>query len=1507
MAAVKLKNAKLRAEKDRARAARNAERQGSGGGGRGGGRGGRGGRGGGRGGGDTHEVVAMTALNQELVQGLLLARGPSDAAGDGRSSAGAHTPGGSKAPAVDVDVRVDVDPEDVERKTWAQLEKKGFGANAIAAAMKATAPAVDAERDRAEAFNEQRRRRTTRALDWLILNCDDDALPAQFREEAQLQRGKRAGMGAKRRTAGEGAQLASTNSDEPDSNSPVARLFNQLRVAGFGPSAALAASRAADGDGATALRELCAALGPSRGEALDAARAALADAGMGDGPSLSESRIVDVLRTAQRDELASLPKPKHAPRGYSPAQLRCVLSFDVGGLVQLGAREYAGSLEIDLNESPFYPFELPSGMTFRHPALRFEECAAVNAALASHAAEALCGRPFLADLLEWCEGGEVAVAVEAARERVREGIASDDYDSSTDAGGQKRSETVGGDESDRAGELVRDAMGAVRLRDERAVNEGTGGDGTAGDGEAMDPRTSSSFTKPSTTHRPTAEERSKAIESRRVAALEQSRVAAKRDALAAEEVARDAAERTERAAARVAEMEAQAAADPRVAAESERLLRELTRREKVFFSTEGGNRPEGDVGTSSGGADSPGKGTERKGTERNDFDAAYAQRKRLPAWSKRSELLAAIRANQVVIVAGETGCGKTTQLPQFILDDAIARGQGGRCSVICTQPRRISATSVASRVAQERGEKLGAKGASVGYKIRLESVASESTRILFVTTGVLLRRLAEDPLLAGVSHVIVDEVHERSLDSDFLLVLLRDVLPHRPTLRVILMSATLNAAAFGAYFAGAAVATIPGFTHPVQEHYLEDILQVTGYVPDPGSDCLRGKGSDKREGDKRDGDKTGDKSSSYRPHPAREAEFIASLSRRGYLPSVCDALRAIDQSVINYDLATKLVEHVCESMEPGAILVFMPGLAEISKLHERLGANPTVRAATGGGKYLIGLHSTLSTAEQRTIFEHPPGDARKIVIATNIAETSITIDDVVYVVDIGKCKENGYDPNTRMQLLLERWVSRASAKQRRGRAGRVRPGRCFRVYTRQMHDEVFDEHTMPEIKRVPLEGLCLQIQLQRMSGGIAGFLGKALEPPEEDSIKSAIKTLRQIGALDDKENLTSLGEHLASLPVDVRVGKMLLYGAVLGCLGPVLTIAAVLGGRSPFVAPLDKRDDADAAKRMFAEDQSDHLTNLNAFNAWLDARALGKGAEMAFTRDNFLSFRTLEGIADLRAQFAQLLHEAGFLGNDGKSRNRGRGRGAGGQKRPETVRGVKNIPTPRGAAGSDSSALPPPSIEAASKSQAHQTSRFDPRRWGRRGAPPPDDPIWLEANRNSNNTRLLKAVLVAGLYPNLVKVGVPPKPSAPPRLRYLSDEGKEETLQVHPSSVNHGAKKFASRWLVYHERVQTTGVYVRDCSTVTPYQLLLFGGKIEVRHAEGTLSLDRWATFKAPARVGVLLKEIRARLDGVLRDKIERPDEDVLASGGPVVEAILRLLDTEPATAAPTNPNSVYS
>ena len=331
---------------------------------------------------------------------------------------------------------------------------------------------------------------------------------------------------------------------------------------------------------------------------------------------------------------------------------------------------------------------------------------------------------------------------------------------------------------------------------------------------------------------------------------------------------------------------------------------------------------------------------------------------------------------------------------------------------------------------------------------------------------------------------------------------------------------------------------------------------------------------------------------------------------------------------------------------------------------------PTVRAATGAAN--TSPHSTLSTAEQRT-FRAPAWQAqdchrdqhrrdhhhrRRRVRRGHrqVQGERVRSEHAHAAPSSGGCPSH----------------EAAEGRRRVRPAGRVHTNRCTTRFRRAHH---------AEISACPWRASASRFS-SRECPAASSALGKALSP-RGGLDQSRLKPCDESARFDDKENLTSLGEHLASLPVDVRVGKMLLYGAVLGA-WPVLTIAAVLGGRSPFVAPLDKRDDADAAKRMFAEDQSDHLTNLNAFNAWLDARALGKGAEMAFTRDNFLSFRTLEGIADLRAQFAQLLHEAGFLGNDGKSRNRGRGRGAGGRGARES----ENHTRARGAAGSDSSRPP---------------------------------------------------------------------------------------------------------------------------------------------------------------------------------------------------------------------------
>ena len=300
------------------------------------------------------------------------------------------------------------------------------------------------------------------------------------------------------------------------------------------------------------------------------------------------------------------------------------------------------------------------------------------------------------------------------------------------------------------------------------------------------------------------------------------------------------------------------------------------------------------------------------------------------------------------------------------------------------------------------------------------------------------------------------------------------------------MSATLNASAFGAYFKGAAVAQIPGFTFPVQEHYLEDILQVTSYVP--SGEYLKRGGGGGAGGASSSGRAAGE---FHAPDAAAEQKFMTELAQRGYLDGVRHALRAMDQSVINYDLAAKLIEHVCVSMDPGAILVFMPGLAEISKLHDMCASNPTIRDATGGAKYLIGLHSSLSTSEQKVIFEHPPNGTRKVVIATNIAETSITIDDVVYVIDSREVQRKRLRPK-HAHAAPAGAVGEPRERQATPRPRwRVAAGRCFRLYTRLYHDAGFAEHTLPEIKRVPLEGLCLQIQLQKMAGGIAGVPGQS--------------------------------------------------------------------------------------------------------------------------------------------------------------------------------------------------------------------------------------------------------------------------------------------------------------------------------------------------------------------------------------------------------------------------------
>lgn len=603
------------------------------------------------------------------------------------------------------------------------------------------------------------------------------------------------------------------------------------------------------------------------------------------------------------------------------------------------------------------------------------------------------------------------------------------------------------------------------------------------------------------------------------------------------------------------------------------------------------------------------------------YQVMLKKRQKLPSFSKREEILKLIDENQVVVVSGETGCGKTTQVAQFILDDFVEKRQGSLCHIICTQPRRISAISVAERIADERAEPLGQ---GVGYHIRLEKeLPRDRGSIVFCTTGVVLKQMEKDPCLSNVSHIILDEIHERDIMSDFLITLLRQVIKKRKDLKVILMSATLNSEKFSAYYDNCPHINIPGFTYPVQEYYLEDVLQRTRFKFDDFSKA-RGSKSFQAKTDR-----------FYRefiePH-VRKLEADGTYSR-----DVCIQLRNSKVEELNIDLVLALILDICEKeKDQGAILVFLTGFGEISTLNqlmEKSGKFPSQKYR------IIPLHSLMPTVNQRQVFDKPPNGVRKIVIATNIAETSITIDDVVFVIDCGKIKMTNFDAESNCQTLKPEWVSLANANQRKGRAGRVQPGICFHLFTRA-RNMVLEQYQKPEILRTRLENTILTIKILQL-GKIETFLESLMDSPEPDAIKVSINLLKRLNALDDTETLTPLGYHLARLPMGPQVGKMILLGAVFSCLDPVLSVAVSLDFKDPFLMPLGKEKEVEYKKRELSEvNSSDHLLLHTALNRFENE---DYGGRKQFCWNYFLSWHTLTQLQDMKRQFMEYLYDMDFV------------------------------------------------------------------------------------------------------------------------------------------------------------------------------------------------------------------------------------------------------------------------
>eukprot|EP00933_Yihiella_yeosuensis_P000422 TRINITY_DN10064_c3_g1_i1.p1 TRINITY_DN10064_c3_g1~~TRINITY_DN10064_c3_g1_i1.p1 ORF type:complete len:1136 (+),score=282.77 TRINITY_DN10064_c3_g1_i1:138-3545(+) len=540
------------------------------------------------------------------------------------------------------------------------------------------------------------------------------------------------------------------------------------------------------------------------------------------------------------------------------------------------------------------------------------------------------------------------------------------------------------------------------------------------------------------------------------------------------------------------------------------------------------------------------------------------QRETLPIFKLRNELLQAIHDNQVLIVIGETGSGKTTQMTQYVAE----AGYTSRGVIGCTQPRRVAAMSVAKRVAEEYGCRLGQE---VGYAIRFEDLTGPDTLIKYMTDGMLLREILNDDMVSKYSVIMLDEAHERTISTDVLFGLLKKAIKKRKELKVIVTSATLDAEKFSSYFFNSHIFTIPGRTFPVE------IL----YSKDP------------------------------------------------------------EQDYVEAALMTVLQIHLTEPS--GDVLVFLTGQEEIDTacqiLHERM---QKLEAMAPPPLIILPVYSALPSEMQTMIFEPPPPGCRKCIVATNIAEASLTIDGIFFVVDPGMSKMKMYNAKTGMDSLLITPISQANARQRAGRAGRTGPGKCYRLYTEMAYRNEMLATSVPEIQRTNLENVVLLLKAM----GINDMLGfDFMDAPPVETMINSMESLWTLGSLDDEGMLTHLGRKMAEFPMEPQLSKMLLTSIDLRCSDEIMTVVAMLSVQNVFYRPKDKQAMADQKKAKFHQPEGDHCTLLEVYKTW---------AHNLFSNpwcyENFIQARALRRSQDVRKQMIGLLDRYKFeivsCGND---------------------------------------------------------------------------------------------------------------------------------------------------------------------------------------------------------------------------------------------------------------------
>ena len=772
-------------------------------------------------------------------------------------------------------------------------------------------------------------------------------------------------------------------------------------------------------------------------------------------------------------------------------------------------------------------------------------------------------------------------------------------------------------------------------------------------------------------------------------------------------------------------------------------------------------------------------------------------------------------------------------------------------------------------MAEERGETQPGTG-SVGYVVRGNSAFCKDTRLLFCTFGILLRQLQSEGALNAVTHIVIDEVHERNLDGDILMGLLREALNTVPHLKVILMSATLDADRFAAYWGNAPRMHIPGRTFPVEDFMLEEVLEMTGYNP-PKKKRKQGGFNNFRRKQKAtawNDSEISDDDTEDDDEPAVLQKSGGSENKQSEVP-LEERVKRVDQTSVDYFLLAFLVKYIVQTNQmgsDGSILVFLQGVGEISQAQTVVG-----NITKGMSILLLPLHGSLQPQEQSKIFRKTPGLV-KVILSTNVAETSITIPDCTVVIDSCREKQSSYDPVNRMPMLLDQFASKASLKQRRGRAGRVRSGKCYKLISKYTYSKLPD-HTAPEISRCALDQTLLSLLFLEAEDGTGRFLRRLLDPPSKESIEAATASLQKMGALQeagrDKISLSPLGMHLAGIPAPPTIGKrkflyikifgirtyplashefrckffvssVLVMGCILGCRTGALAMAAGLSvGRSPFLK-VDHRSNDEKSQSIVQERKklfeicgnSDHSMIAAAFMNWQKIPN-GQGRKKRYCESLGLSFNGMRDINQLVQQYGSSLSVSGFPASDESDRN------AHSWRVLRTCAVASMAPEQLVRVYRPSTKYEETAEGAREKDGEAQGHKFYIR------------PVNSEQNKNQT----------------------------------------EERVFIHPSSAMFSVGTYSCPWLVFHSMVRTSKPFLRDATECSAYALLLFGGSLTVEARNSVIHIDGWTRLSANARIGALIQGLRSKMDGLLQQKIDNPKISI--SDTPEMQLIAKLLITD--------------